>query len=282
MHRIVSKKELAPKVKLLEIEAPEVAEKAKAGQFVILRIDEKGERFPLTIVDWDKKKGTISLIFLEVGVSTEKLGALTVDDQILDVLGPLGNPSHIKQYSSVCVIGGGVGTASAFPIARAFKEAGSKVVSIVGAKTAGLIILEDEMKKASDELYISTDDGSRAQKGFVSDVLKMLIQKGYAFDVVYAIGPTVMMRAVAETTRPFGIKTIVSLNPIMVDGMGMCGACRVSVGDKTRFACVDGPEFDAHLVNFGELMKRQMVYTSEEKAALQRLQERRCAHDERA
>ena len=277
MHRIVSKKELAPKIKLLEIEAHEIAEKAKPGQFVILRIDEKGERFPLTIVDWDRKKGTITLIFLEVGVSTEKLGALKVGDVLLDVLGPLGKPSEIKQHRAVCVIGGGVGTASALPIARAFKEAGSKVVSIVGAKTAGLLILEDQLKNVSDELFISTDDGSKGQKGFVSDVLKMLIEKGYSFDVVYAIGPTVMMRAVAETTRPFGIKTIVSLNPIMVDGMGMCGACRVTVGDKTRFACVDGPEFDAHLVNFGELMKRQMVYMTEEKAAMQRLQERRCA-----
>ena len=280
MHQIVAKKELAPKVKSIEIEAPEIAEKAQAGQFVILRIDENGERFPLTIVDWDKKKGTITLIFLEIGVSTEKLGALTVDDVIFDVLGPLGNPSDIERFGSVCVIGGGVGTASAFPIARAFKQAGNKVVSIVGAKNAGLLILEDDMKRVSDELYISTDDGSKAHKGFVSDVLKMLIEKGYHFDVVYAIGPTVMMRAVAETTRPYGIRTIVSLNPIMVDGMGMCGACRVSVGEKTRFACVDGPEFDAHLVNFGELLKRQMVYMSEEKAALQRLQEKRCAHYE--
>jgi len=280
MHQIVAKKELAPKVKSIEIEAPEIAEKAQAGQFVILRIDENGERFPLTIVDWDKKKGTITLIFLEIGVSTEKLGALKVDDVIFDVLGPLGNPSDIERFGSVCVIGGGVGTASAFPIARAFKQAGNKVVSIVGAKNAGLLILEDDMKRVSDELYISTDDGSKAHKGFVSDVLKMLIEKGYHFDVVYAIGPTVMMRAVAETTRPYGIRTIVSLNPIMVDGMGMCGACRVSVGEKTRFACVDGPEFDAHLVNFGELLKRQMVYMSEEKAALQRLQEKRCAHYE--
>jgi ferredoxin--NADP+ reductase len=278
MHRIVSKKELAQKVKSIEIEAPEIADKAQAGQFVILRIDEKGERFPLTIVDWDKKKGTVTLIFLEIGVSTEKLGALNAGDVIFDVLGPLGNPSDIERFGSVCVIGGGVGTASAFPIARAFKQAGNKVVSIVGAKTAGLLILEDEMRKVSDELYISTDDGSKAYKGFVSDVLKMLIEKGYHFDVVYAIGPTVMMRAVAETTRPFGIKTIASLNPIMVDGMGMCGACRVSVGEKTRFACVDGPEFDAHLVNFGELLKRQMVYMSEEKLSLQRLQEKRCTH----
>jgi len=280
MHRIVSKKELAPKIKSIEVAAPAIAEKAQAGQFVILRIDENGERFPLTIVDWDQKKGTITLIFLEIGVSTEKLGALKVDDVIFDVLGPLGNPSDIERFGSVCVIGGGVGTASAFPIARAFKQAGNKVVSIVGAKTAGLLILEDDMRRVSDELYISTDDGSKERKGFVSDVLKMLIEKGYHFDVVYAIGPTVMMRAVAETTRPYGIKTIVSLNPIMVDGMGMCGACRVSVGEKTRFACVDGPEFDAHLVNFGELLKRQMVYMSEEKAALQRLQEKRCAHFE--
>lgn len=278
MNTIVTKRELAPRIKLIEIEAADVAEKAKAGQFVILRIDEEGERFPLTIVDWDKKKGTITLIFLEVGVSTEKLGALKVGDGLFDILGPLGKPSGIRKYGSLCVIGGGVGTASAFPIARAFKEAGSKVVSIVGAKTAGLLILENEMKKASDELFISTDDGSKAQKGFVSDVLKMLIEKGYAFDVVYAIGPTVMMRAVAETTRPYRIKTIVSLNPIMVDGMGMCGACRVSVAGQTRFACVDGPEFDAHLVNFGELLKRQMVYVTEEKVALQRLQGRRCEH----
>ncbi len=280
MHRIVSKRELAPQIKLVEIDAPEIAGKARAGQFVIVRIDDKGERFPLTLVNWDKKKGTITLIFLEVGVSTEKLGALKVDDMILDVLGPLGNPSDVKNYGSVCVIGGGVGTASAYPIARAFKEAGNKVISIVGAKTAGLLILEDEMEKVSDELFISTDDGSKGLKGFVSDALKMLIEKGYAFNVVYAIGPTVMMRAVAETTRQYGIRTIVSLNPIMVDGMGMCGACRVSVGGETMFACVDGPEFDAHLVNFSELLKRQMVYMSEEKAALQRFQDKRGASDE--
>lgn len=280
MHRIVSKRELAPQIKLVEIDAPEIAGKARAGQFVIVRVDDKGERFPLTLVNWDKKKGTITLIFLEVGVSTEKLGALKVDDMILDVLGPLGNPSDVKNYGSVCVIGGGVGTASAYPIARAFKEAGNKVISIVGAKTAGLLILEDEMEKVSDELFISTDDGSKGLKGFVSDALKMLIEKGYAFNVVYAIGPTVMMRAVAETTRQYGIRTIVSLNPIMVDGMGMCGACRVSVGGETMFACVDGPEFDAHLVNFSELLKRQMVYMSEEKAALQRFQDKRGASDE--
>jgi ferredoxin--NADP+ reductase len=276
-YKIITKKELAPKIKLLEIVAPEIAEKAQVGQFVILRLDEIGERFPLTLVDWDKRKGTITLIFLEVGVSTEKLGLLQEQDTIMDIVGPLGKPSEIKKYDLICVIGGGVGTASAYPIARAFKEAGSRVISIVGAKTANLLILEREMGRVSDELHISTDDGTKGQKGFVSDVLKKLIEKGYGFNVVYAIGPTVMMRAVAETTRPFNIKTIVSLNPIMVDGMGMCGACRVTVGGSTRFACVDGPEFDAHQVDFGELLKRQVAYLSEEKMALQHMQQRRRA-----
>ena len=273
------KKELASKIKLIEIEAPEIAAKAQAGQFVILRIDETGERFPLTLVDWDRRKGTITLIFLEVGVSTEKLGLLQEQDTIMDIVGPLGKASKIKKYDLVCVIGGGVGTASAYPIARALKEVGSRVISIVGAKTANMLILEEEMNRVSDELHISTDDGTKGQKGFVSDVLKELIVKGYDFNVVYAIGPTVMMRAVAETTRPFNIKTIVSLNPVMVDGMGMCGACRVTVGGSTRFACVDGPEFDAHQVDFGELLKRQMAYTSEEKTALQHMLKRGCTCD---
>jgi ferredoxin--NADP+ reductase len=273
------KKELASKIKLIEIEAPEIAAKAQAGQFVILRIDETGERFPLTLVDWDRRKGTITLIFLEVGVSTEKLGLLQEQDTIMDIVGPLGKASKIKKYDLVCVIGGGVGTASAYPIARALKEVGSRVISIVGAKTANMLILEEEMNRVSDELHISTDDGTKGQKGFVSDVLKELIVKGYDFNVVYAIGPTVMMRAVAETTRPFNIKTIVSLNPVMVDGMGMCGACRVTIGGSTRFACVDGPEFDAHQVDFGELLKRQMAYTSEEKTALQHMLKRGCTCD---
>lgn len=277
MHEIVAKKELASGIKSVEIFAPEIAEKSQAGQFVILRVDEKGERFPLTLVDWDRKKGTITLIFLEIGLSTKKLGALEEGDVVLDIAGPLGNPSEIENFGTVCVIGGGVGTASAYPIARALKEAGNKVISIVGAKTTGLLILEDEVEKISDELYISTDDGTKGQKGFVSDVLKMLIQKGYNFDLVYAIGPAVMMRAVAEVTRPYNIKTIVSLNSIMVDGMGMCGACRVTVGGETKFACVDGPEFDAHKVNFGELMKRQMVFIAEEKMALEHWENRRCS-----
>ena len=276
MHKILVKKELAPKIKLLEVEAPEVAAKVQAGQFVILRLDEVGERFPLTIVDWNKSKGTITLIFLEVGVSTEKLGLLQEGDSIMDIVGPLGKPSEIENYRLICVVGGGVGTAAAYPIARAFKEAGSKVISIIGAKTANLLILEDKIAEVSDEVFISTDDGTKGQKGFVSDALKKLIENGYDFNVVYAIGPTVMMRAVAETTRPFKIKTIVSLNPIMVDGMGMCGACRVTVGGSTRFGCVDGPDFDAHQVDFNELIKRQRAYCPEEKVASQHLQERRC------
>jgi len=267
MYKVLKKVELAPKIKLFKINAPEVARKAKPGQFVILRIDEKGERIPLTLVEWEPKKGTIALIFLEVGVSTRKLGALGVGDEILDVVGPLGNPSDIKHYGSVAVVCGGVATAAAYPIAKALKEAGNQVVSIIGARTEELLILEDEMKSFSDELYISTDDGSRGHKGFVSDVLKMLIEKGYLFHIVYAIGPPLMMRATANVTKSHSMKTIVSLNPIMVDGMGMCGACRVTVGGETRFACLDGPEFDGHLVNFDELIKRLRVYLSEEKQA---------------
>ena len=267
MYKILQKVELAPEIKLLKVSAPEVAMKAKAGQFVILRIDEKGERFPLTLAEWEPNKGTITLVFLEVGVSTRKLGALRVGDEILDVVGPLGNPSDIKRYGSVAVVCGGVGTAAAYPIAKALKEAGNQVVSIIGARTEELLILEDEMKNVSDELYISTDDGSKGHKGFVSDVLRMLVEKGYRFDIVYAIGPPLMMRATANVTKSHSIKTIVSLNPIMVDGMGMCGACRVTVGGETKFACLDGPEFDGHLVNFDELIKRLRVYLPEEKQA---------------
>jgi ferredoxin--NADP+ reductase len=267
MYKVLKKVELAPKIKLVEVNAPEVAMKAKPGQFVIIRIDEKGERFPLTLAEWEPKKGTITLIFLEVGVSTRKLGALKIGDEILNVVGPLGNPSDIKHYGSVAVVCGGVGTAAAYPIAKALKEAGNHVVSIIGARTEELLILEDEMRNISDELYISTDDGSRGHKGFVSDVLKMLIEKGYRFDIVYAIGPPLMMKATADVTRSHSVKTIVSLNPIMIDGMGMCGGCRVTVGGETKFACLDGPEFDGHLVNFDELIQRLRVYLSEEKQA---------------
>jgi ferredoxin--NADP+ reductase len=268
-HRIIDKRELGPQVKLIRIHAPEIAEKAKAGQFIILRTDNEGERIPLTIVSWNKKEGTITLIFQEVGVSTKKLGALQTGERIANLIGPLGNPSDIKFYGLVAVVSGGVGTAAAYPIAKALKETGNKVISVIGARNRELLILEEEMTNVSDELYISTDDGSKGQKGFVSDVLKSLINKEYKFKVVYTIGPPIMMKTVAEVTRPYSIKTIVSLNPIMVDGIGMCGACRVTVGGLTKFACVDGPEFDAHQTDFDGLIKRLKVYPSEEKQALE-------------
>ena len=272
MFKILKKQELAPKIKLMDVSAPEIARKAKPGQFVVLRVDDKGERFPLTLVDWNCEEGWIRLIFQEVGVSTIKLGSLSVGDSILDVVGPLGTPSEIMNYGLVAVIGGGVGTAPAYPIAKALKNSGNRIVSIIGARSAELLILENEMRAVSDELYISTDDGSKGHKGFVSDVLKMLIEKNYPFNLVYAVGPAIMMKVVASVTKPYGIKTVVSLNPIMVDATGMCGACRVTVGGKTKFVCVDGPEFDAHEVDFDELMKRQRMYLDEERRALEKFE----------
>ncbi|MEM2092146.1 MAG: sulfide/dihydroorotate dehydrogenase-like FAD/NAD-binding protein [Candidatus Bathyarchaeia archaeon] len=269
MYRIVESREIAPAVKLIRILAPEIARKAQPGQFVILRVDAMGERIPLTLVDWNITEGTITLVFLEVGVSTRKLGELKEGDAILDLLGPLGNPTDVRNYGTVCIVGGGVGIAAAYPIARALKRARNKVISIIGARTAKLLIFEEEMRRCSDEVHISTDDGTKGYKGFVSDVLRKLLQEGYGFDMVYAVGPAVMMRAVAEVTRPYNIKTIASLNPIMVDGMGMCGACRVTVGGKTMFACVNGPEFDAHKVDFTELIRRQMAFIQEERMALE-------------
>jgi len=268
MYKIVATQTLAPQTKLIEIYVPDIARKAQAGQFVILKTNEKGERIPLTLVDWEPENGTLTLIFQEVGAATKKLGSFKTGDELLDVCGPLGNPSDIKNYGTVVIIGGGVGTAPCLPIAKALKEAGNKLISIIGARNDKLLILENEMRNICHEVHISTDDGSKGHKGFVSDVLKMLIEQGRSIDVVYAIGPSVMMRAVAEVTRPYGIRTIVSLNPIMVDGMGMCGACRVSVGGKVKFACVDGPEFDGHQVDFNELIKRQRAFLAEERLAL--------------
>jgi len=267
MYEVLIKRDLASQIKLMKFYAPDIAEKAQAGQFVIIRVDEKGERIPLTLVDWNKKKGTITLIFQEVGVSTRKLGTLEVGQAISNVVGPLGNPSDIKHYDIIAIVSGGVGTAAAYSIAKAFKQSGTKVISILGAKTEKLLILENEMKGVSDELYISTDDGSKGYKGFVHEVLKALIEKGQLFNMVYAIGPPLMMKATCEVTRPYGIKTTVSLNPIMVDGMGMCGACRVSVGGETKFACVDGPEFDGHMVDFDILIKRLGIYFPDERKA---------------
>jgi ferredoxin--NADP+ reductase len=269
MYRVLAKQELAPQIKLFKVYAPDIAEKAKPGQFVIIRIDEKGERIPLTVADWGKDKRSITLIFQEVGASTRKLGTLEVGDEILNMVGPLGNSNDAKHHSSVAVVCGGVGTAAAYPIAKTLKEEGNQITSIVGAKTKEMLILENEMKKVSDRLFISTDDGSKGRKGFVSDVLKKLIENGCRFSAVYAIGPPLMMKAVCDVTRPCCLKTIVSLNPIMVDGMGMCGACRVSVRGQTKFACIDGPLFNGHQVDFDELCKRLKMYQPEERFASQ-------------
>jgi ferredoxin--NADP+ reductase len=250
--KIIDKSDLAPEIKSLKITAPIIARKAQAGQFVILRIDEKGERFPLTIVDWNQVEETITLIFQEIGVSTKKLGKLKIGEQIADIAGPLGNPSQIEEYGTAVVIGGGLGTALIYPWVRALKKAGNYIISILGARNMNLLLLEKELRKLSDEVYISTDDGSKGVKGFTSDVLKRLLIQGRKLDIVMAGGPVPMMRAVSEVTRPYKIKTVVSLNPIMIDGTGMCGGCRITIGGETKYACVDGPEFNAHTVDFIE------------------------------
>jgi ferredoxin--NADP+ reductase len=270
LNKIIQKKELGPNVKLMEIEAPLVARKQKPGQFVVLRVHQDGERIPLTITESNIEKGTITLIFQEVGKTTKQLGQMNVGGSIADLVGPLGTPADIKLFGTVVVVGGGAATAVAYPEARELKKAGNKVITIIGARTKDLIILEDQMKAFSDELYITTDDGSKGHHGVVTDMLKQLIEKGVKIDLVVAIGPAIMMKVVAEVTRPYKIKTIASLNPIMVDATGMCGVCRVSVGGKTRFACVDGPEFDAHLVDFDLLMARQRMYLEKEKAILEK------------
>ncbi len=264
-NQVVEKEQLNSVTKKITVYAPDIAAKAKAGQFVIFKVHPDSERIPLTLSSWDAEKGTISHIFQEIGYSTIELGHLEVGQKIMNVAGPLGNASEIKNFGTAAVVCGGLGTAVAYPVAKALKEAGNKVVSIIGARTKELFILEDEMKAVSNEVFFTSDDGTKGQKGFVSDTLKTLIAKNYNFGIVFAIGPPIMMSVVAEVTRPFGIKTIASLNPIMVDGMGMCGACRVSIDNKTQFACVDGPEFDAHKVNFKELMQRLKSYCAEEK-----------------
>lgn len=271
-NRIVRKEELAPENKLFEIMQPSIARKAVPGQFVVIIHSEKGERIPLTIADTNKVKGTITIIFQEVGKSTMELGTFKEGDRLQDVIGPLGKPTEIEHYGTVVCVGGGVGIAPLYPIAKALKEAGNKVVGILGARTENLLILEKEFKEITDELYITTDDGSYGRRGFVSDELNRLIGEGYKIARVWAIGPAIMMKVISEVTRPHDIKTIVSLNPIMVDGTGMCGCCRVEVGGETKFACVDGPEFDGHLVDFDLLMKRQAMYKKEEKQALESYQ----------
>ena len=264
MFKIVRKKELNAAVTLLEIEAPFIAKKAQAGQFIIFRIDEMGERVPLTIAGYDREKGTVTIIFQKVGFSTVALGALNEGDYIKDFVGPLGKPTHTEGVKRVCVVGGGVGCAIALPSAAAFKAAGAEVDVIVGFRNKDIVILEDEFKEASDNLDLMTDDGSYGEQGFVTVQLQQLLESGREYDAVLAIGPIPMMKFVAKTTEPFGVKTIVSLNPIMVDGTGMCGGCRVTVGGEVKFACVDGPDFDGHQVDFAELMNRNSVYKERE------------------
>lgn len=279
MFPIVEAELLGPGVKQFVIEAPRIAKKQRPGQFVILRVHEAGERIPLTIKASDPQRGTITIVVQGVGKTTLLLNELGAGDTILDVVGPLGKPSDIESYGRCIVIGGGVGTAIALPTARALHDAGNHVTAILGARTKDLLILEQEVRNVSDELFVMTDDGSYGGKGLVTDKLKALIADG-GVDYVLAIGPIPMMRAVAEATRPVGIKTVVSLNSIMVDGTGMCGGCRVIIGDQSKFACVDGPEFDAHTVDFQVLIQRNAMYREQEQLALEQFREERkaCAH----
>lgn len=271
MPQIITAKFLAPNIKQFEILSPKIARKRKPGQFVIIRIDDSGERIPLTIADSNTEKGTITIIVQGVGRTTMELNTLETGDDILDVVGPLGKPSEIENFGTAVSIGGGVGTAIAFPTAVALKEAGNHTISIIGGRTKEFVILEDEMRKVCDEVYVTTDDGSYGKKGFVTDQLKELIHKK-KIDFVLAIGPIPMMKAVAEVTRDKNIKTVVSLNPVMVDGTGMCGGCRATVDNKTVFVCVDGPEFDAHKVDFETLDRRNRTYFMDEKISRDKFQ----------
>ena len=266
MYDVLAAYDLAPDVRYLQILAPKIARKRKAGQFVIVRATETGERIPLTIADSDADLGWIAVIVQGVGATTKMLNRLGVGDTIPDVAGPLGMPSHIENFGTAVSIGGGVGTAIAYPTAVALKAAGNHVISIIGGRTQSLVLLEDEMRAVCDEVYPTTDDGSYGYHGFVTDQLSDLISEGRDIDFVLAIGPIPMMAAIAEVTRPHQIKTMVSLNPIMVDGTGMCGGCRIVVGGETKFACVDGPEFDAHAVDFDLLARRNRAYLDFERA----------------
>jgi len=270
MYKIVRKKVLNPSVTLMDIYAPGVAKKAQPGQFIILRVDEKGERIPLTIADFDREKGTVTIIFQLVGATTMQLAEMEEGQYIQDFTGPLGKASEFHGCKKVAVVGGGLGTAIAYPQAKHLKEMGVEVDSIIGFRNKDLIILEDEMSAASSRLFVATDDGSNGNKGFVTDILKKLIEEGNQYDLVIAIGPLIMMKMVSMLTKQYGIKTIVSMNPIMVDGTGMCGSCRLTVGGKTKFACVDGPDFDGHEVDFDEAMRRQQMYKAQEEISIKR------------
>lgn len=267
MYKILEKVALNPSMTKMVVEAPRIAKKAKPGQFIIFRVDEFGERVPLTIADYDAEKGSVTIIYQKVGASTMLLDTLNEGEYILDFVGPLGVPSELEGYKKVAVIGGGAGCAIAYPQAKALHDMGTPVDVIAGFRSTDLIILEDEMKAASDNLYLMTDDGSNGNKGFVTNALEENIKNGAEYDLVIAIGPVPMMRAVSQLTKQYGIKTIVSMNPIMIDGTGMCGGCRLTVGGKTKFACVDGPDFDGHEVDYDELMKRNVTYRNIEQTA---------------
>ncbi len=260
MFKIVKKKVLNPTVTLMEIDAPAIAKKAEPGQFIILRVDDEGERIPLTVADFDRKAGTVTIIFQIVGATTEKLNHKNEGEYIQDFVGPLGVASHTDGLKKVAVVGGGVGCAIAYPIAKKLHNLGCEVHSVVGFRNKDLVILEDEFNAVSDKLCMMTDDGSHGTKGLVTNALEQLIQDGNKYDEVIAIGPLIMMKFVCKTTEKYGIKTVVSMNPIMIDGTGMCGGCRLTVGGETKFACVDGPDFDGHLVDFDEAMERSSMY----------------------
>lgn len=274
--KIIKKRMLNSQTGFFVISAPHIARKHKPGQFIILRINENGERIPLTIADSDAGNGTITIVCQSIGKTSTMLNTLKAGEEILDIVGPLGNATHIENYGTVLVIGGGVGTAEAHPIAKAMKKVGNTVIAIIGARTKELIIFEDEMHKFCNEVYVTTDDGSYGAKGFVTDALKNITDSGKKIDIVLAVGPVPMMRAVSNATKNSGLKTLVSLNSIMLDGTGMCGGCRVRIGEKDRFVCVDGPEFDGHVVDFDLLTKRQRMYIQEEKKSMELFKEEHC------
>ena len=268
MYKILAKEKLTSVIHCLEVESPIISNKAKAGQFVIVRVDDVGERIPLTLADWDSEKSTVTLVVMEVGTSTKKMGLMKTGDCLLNLVGPLGQPTEIEKFGTVVCVGGGVGIAPIFPIARELAQQGNKIISIIGARCNDLLFWEDRMNSVSDELIVITDDGSYARKGVVTEPLKEVIEREKV-DKVIAIGPAVMMKFCSLTTKPYGVPTTVSLNSIMVDGTGMCGSCRISVEGITKFACVDGPEFDGHKVDWDNLFDRQKVYLKEEKLSLE-------------
>ena len=272
MYKILLRQDLVPNIHLFKVWAPAVAKKAQPGQFVVIRIDERGERIPLTIAGWDTEEGSVTIVFMEVGTTTHRLALLEAGDSITDFIGPLGLPTHIEKFGTVVCVAGGFAVATIVPIARAMREKGNKVISIMGARNKSLIFWEDELRSVSDQLIVTTDDGSYARQGLVTEPLKELLEGNERIDRVIAIGPSLMMKFCAQTTESFGIKTIVSLNPIMVDGTGMCGCCRVSVGGVTKFVCVDGPDFDGHQVDWDLLFARQRIYLDEEKRSFEQWQ----------